>query len=63
MFEVLTVDEQTISPTPSPLFPVSETGVYRKLDGIDYVLLWDAVLLLIFVGVMWQVESCITSSR
>jgi len=55
MFEVLTVDEQTISPTPSPPFLVCETALHRKQDGANHSWL-DAVLLL-FVGVM-----CITSS-
>lgn len=61
-FEVLTVDEQTISPTPSPPFPFSETAVHRKQDGIDHTWLWDAVFLLMFAGVIWQAESGITSS-
>lgn len=61
-FEVLTVDEQTISPTPLPPFLVSETALHRKQDGINHAWLWDAVLVLMFVGVMWQAESGITSS-
>jgi len=52
-FEVLTVDVQTISPTPSPPLSVSETALHCKQDGIDQAWLWDAVLLLMFAGVMW----------
>lgn len=59
---MLTVDEQAISPTPSPPFPVSETAVHGKQDTIDDAWLWVAVLLLMFAGMIWQAVSGITSS-